>query len=217
MNLGHFSEGSSVFRSALTASALPIRGIARLAISSGLIGTLDAAPRDAGNMPIAIPANDAALIHRAATILQRRSITDEDVAKWIDHLGAVLRRHRLFFLGSPLLFATNEEDFDQVDLSFAVDVNAAQAAVLNMELPNAVSSKRCFHPSVFHSALDPNVDSMSVSPRDLLREARDIAQREDSEAARRSAIPIQTRSIASKEVDRYRASASKAETLACNG
>lgn len=29
---------------------------------------------------------------------------------------------------------------------------------------------------------------MSVSPRDLLREARDLAQREDSEAARRSAI-----------------------------
>lgn len=29
---------------------------------------------------------------------------------------------------------------------------------------------------------------MSVSPRDLLREAREIAEREDSEAARRSAI-----------------------------
>ena len=142
-NLGYFSEAATALKPALCAQVLPLPRVGRSAIASGLISTMDACLGDAGNMPTAIPSDMAALVHNAAAILKRYSITDEDVAHWLDQAGAILRDQRLFYLGDPILFATAEERFYQVDMSFSIDVDADAAAALNLEL-----AERCFEQHV---------------------------------------------------------------------
>lgn len=138
-NLGYFSEASSTLVRALGAQVLPIRGVAALAVSCGLIRALNASLEDAGNMPTAVPATIAAKVRSASAILERQSITDEDLGKWLDQLGEMLREKQLFFMHEPILFATREEDFEQVDISFVVDVSSEEAADMNLQLV-----ERCF-------------------------------------------------------------------------
>jgi len=138
-NLGYFSQAAQILRPALCAQVLPIKQVGVLAIGTGLICTLAAALESAGNMPTALPAPLLPIVRRAAAILNRESIADDDVGSWLDELGSMLRERRLFFLGQPMLFATEEDDFAQVHLSFIVDVNAEEAGRLDMEL-----LERCF-------------------------------------------------------------------------
>jgi hypothetical protein len=85
-------------------------------------------------MPSAVPDPLRKATAVAASILRHNNISDEDVGSWLDKAGEIMREHRLFFIDQPLLFATMEEDFGQVDLSFIVDVDPEQAAKLNLDL-----------------------------------------------------------------------------------
>jgi hypothetical protein len=60
-----------------------------------------------------------------------------------------MREHCLIYVDLPSLFATREEDFDQVDLSFLLDVDSENAATLNLELVDrcidaGISPPDCF-------------------------------------------------------------------------
>jgi hypothetical protein len=138
-NLGYFSQAAEILRPWLCADVLPMREVGTLAIGTGLIRALAEALETAGNMPTAIPTLLVETVQRAAAIFERHSIVDEDVGKWLDEIGSMLRERRIFFLGQPVLFATEEEEFAQVHLSFIVDVDAEEAARLNVEL-----LERCF-------------------------------------------------------------------------
>jgi hypothetical protein len=137
-NLGYFSEGGRAFRQALSVDVLPWRLISEKATATGSILAFDEALKRAGNMPTAVPDDIRKTTVLAASILRQNNVSDEDVGGWMDRAGEILREHRLFYVGDVLFFATMEEEFGQVDLSFLVDVDSEQATKFNLDLV-----KRC--------------------------------------------------------------------------
>lgn len=133
-NLGYFSQAGQVFRQVLSVDVLPAPLIGERAIASGSVLALDEVIKKAGNMPTAVSDHLQKTVCVAAEILRRNDVSDEDVGVWLDKAGEIMRERRLFFMADALLFATTEEDFGQVDLSFVIDVNSEQAAELNQEL-----------------------------------------------------------------------------------
>jgi hypothetical protein len=132
-NLGYFSKANRIFREILSIDMLTRPEVGE-AIAYGCILALDEAVTNAGKMPIAISDSLRKKFAVAASILRQNSVTDDDVGTWLDTAGEIMREQRLFFLDQPLLFATTEEDFSQVDLSFVLDVDPEQAAKLNLNL-----------------------------------------------------------------------------------
>jgi hypothetical protein len=78
----------------------------------------------------------------------------------MDKAGEIMREHRFFYFGDVLFFATMEEDFGQVDLSFILDVDPEQAAKFNLDLVErcvraGIIPPECFSYG-FRSSLDLN-------------------------------------------------------------
>ena len=148
-NLGYFSEANRILRSVLTPSLLTMNVVGWHAIAHGSILALDDAIRAAGNMPIAIEDSLRQTVCTAASILRANQVTDEDIGGWLDKLGEILRENRLFYAGTAILFATTEEDFDQVDLSYAIDLDSVEVARLTLQLverciESGLRSPECF-------------------------------------------------------------------------
>jgi len=138
-NLGYFAESGHLFRRLLTVDRLPMRHIGEQAIANGSILAIDDALTKAGKMPTAVPEPLRNSIAVAASILRRNNVTDDDVGAWLDGAGDLMRENKFFYIDYPRLFATLEEDFGQVDLSYMLDVDSAHAADLNRRL-----AERCF-------------------------------------------------------------------------
>ena len=133
-NFGHFVEAGRLYRETLSVQILPTRSIGEKALSSGTILALDEVLKKADKMPTAVPPSLRESIALAATILRRNKITDENVGSWMEVAGSILRENRLFFFQAPELFATIEEDFEQVNLSLEIDVDSAHVADFNQAL-----------------------------------------------------------------------------------
>jgi hypothetical protein len=148
-SLGYISEAGKVLKPVLSAQLLPMRIAGELAIGSGLVRGLDDALSEAGNMPTAVPKALGRVAHVAASILRRNSVSDDDVGLWLDKAGDMLRERRLVYVNFPILFATEEEGFGQVDLSFEIDVDSHAANDLNAELVRRLFSAGISPPDCF--------------------------------------------------------------------
>ena len=148
-NLGFFSEAGRIFRQALSVDRLPQREIGEDAIANGSILAIDDALTMAGNMPTAVPPPLRKAIAVAAVILRRNNVSDDDVGSWLDKAGDLMRENKVFFIEHPRLFATLEEDFAQIDLSYALDIDSVCAAELNRELVERCFDARVAPPECF--------------------------------------------------------------------
>ncbi len=148
-NLGYFSEAQALTKHWLSVDTIVWPHAAEKAIACASIVYLADTIRQAGSMPTGIPNSVLATIELAAGILDEHGISDAMLAGWLDVAGEMMRNRRMFFLGFPQLFATRDDGFAQVDISFELDLDAEAVTLLTVELVDTCIQRQIAPPNCF--------------------------------------------------------------------
>jgi len=148
-NLGYFSEAQALTEKFMSVETLVWPEAAEKAIACASVIRLAELIRAAGSMQTGIAEAMRTNVLLAAEILVECDVTDRDVAGWLDIAGEIMQAKRMFFSAFPLLFASRDEEYAQVDISFILEVGPEEAARLNRSIvevcvERAVATPDCF-------------------------------------------------------------------------
>jgi hypothetical protein len=139
-NLGFFSEALDVYRQ----SAAPERGNMTAAWHRGYLcgafKTMSSFIPRAKKMQLDLGGLDVDTAVRAANVMEKAGIADEDVARVFDAAGHVLRAHRLFFVGDGLRVKVfDAEDHDAfIEATFDLEASLKDVHQLYQEFVDQV-------------------------------------------------------------------------------
>lgn len=150
-NLGYFSEAAHVFKS----SSAPEQGNMTNAwprgYFCGAFRTMKSYLPKATKMQFDLGSLDIDTAERAANVMEKAGVKDEDVARVLDAAGHVLRSHRLFFVGDGLktnVYVLEDSGDAFIELSFELDATAKEVHALYREFVDQVTRSVPYIPSV---------------------------------------------------------------------
>jgi hypothetical protein len=136
-NLGYFSRAHEVFLEEGHPTKGMLSTLGEVGFRSGSIHAFVSYYQLAKEMKqdlAALPIDDAL---KAASILSRAGVSDSQIAKHLDAVGSVLRRHSIFFHGdAQVRIADVDGVYSGVTYVFNLQLNSDEVFDLNLELAN---------------------------------------------------------------------------------
>jgi hypothetical protein len=134
-NLGYFSEALSIFKHSATPENGNMTKAWRRGYLCGAFRTMSSFLPKAKKMQFDLGGLDLDTAVKAANVMEKSGISDEDITKVLDVAGKVLREHKLFFVGDGLrakvIEAPEHDAF--VEISFDVDASPKETHALYRE------------------------------------------------------------------------------------
>jgi tetratricopeptide (TPR) repeat protein len=149
INLGFYSEALPVY----VKSASPESGHMTLAWLQGYVcgafTTMATHLKKARKMQLDLKGSDVETAERAAAVLEQTGVDERELAGTLDFLGAVLRDHKLFYVGvTPHVVVFNEPDHDPfIRMSYQVAVSPTDSHRIYMEFIERMTTARRTPPS----------------------------------------------------------------------
>lgn len=132
-NLGYFSEAALH----LPIMERPENGVLSDAINLSVeLGRIARAARLIGKWNELHPdePKDVGCLPAAAVLLEKAGISDDSLLPCLDIVGAVMREHRLIFVGEPSIALIQSENAGQISFRFSVKTEPEEGALLNCAL-----------------------------------------------------------------------------------
>jgi hypothetical protein len=150
-NLGYFSEALSLFKYCSAPEKGNMTNAWKRGYLCGAFRTMSSYLPKARKMQFDLSALDTNKAIRAAKVTEQAGVSDEDVAKVLDFAGAVLRDHKLFFVGDGLRVnvfdgAADHDPF--IEITFDLEASPKEAHALYLEFVDRVIQKASMPPAV---------------------------------------------------------------------
>ncbi len=157
-NLGYFSEALSLFKYCSPPEKGNMTNAWKRGYLCGAFRTMKSHLPKATKMGFELGGLDIDTAARAANVMEKAGVSDEDVAKIMDVAGRVLRDHKLFFVGDGLrvsVFNTEAEHDPFIEISFDLDVSSKEAQGLYLEFVDQVTQNVPVVPAVVTVSFRP--------------------------------------------------------------
>jgi hypothetical protein len=157
-NLGYFSEALAIFKEYSAPEKGNMTNAWKRGYLCGAFRTMNSYLPKAKKMQFELGALDIDTAVRAANVTEKAGVSDEDVAKVLDVAGAVLRKHKLFFVGEGLrvnVFDTEADHDPFIEISFDLEVSSSEAHSLYQEFVDQVTQNVPVVPSVVTVSFRP--------------------------------------------------------------
>jgi hypothetical protein len=155
-NLGYFSEALSNFKGWAAPEKGNMTNTWRRGYLCGAFRTMNSYLPKARKMGFDLGGLDIDTATRAANVMEKGGVTDEEVAKVLDVAGDVLRTHKLFFVGDGLrvkVFDGEEDSF--VEFTFDLEGTPHGVYSLYQQFVEQVISSVPVLPSVLTVSFQP--------------------------------------------------------------
>lgn len=134
INFGFFSEAAKLYREI----GSPRKGAYPLAIRLGLgtggFLTMASFIEQARKLKLDLASVEALAVENAAQLMSRYSLSDENLAAYLDVAGEIMREERVVFCDMPEIFAWNSADDPVLSVTYEIPVDAYRAEELDCEL-----------------------------------------------------------------------------------